>query len=95
MAVSGCSCCSTPVCQKADLLLLDEPTAGLDWSMRQQLVSLLARLKAHWSLLVVSHDASDLLSIADQCWTLNHGELNQVDPTTLKSPGEAQLISQG
>ena len=25
MAVSGCSCCSTPVCQKADLLLLDEP----------------------------------------------------------------------
>ena len=81
--------------RQPSILLLDEPTAGLDWSMRQQLVGLLARLKAHWSLLVVSHDASDLLSIADQCWTLNHGELNQVDPTTLKSPGEAQLISQG
>ena len=79
--------------RQPSILLLDEPTAGLDWSMRQQLVSLLAKLKAHWSLLVVSHDAGDMLAIADQCWTLNHGELNQVDPKTLKSPGEAQLIS--
>ncbi len=57
------------------LLLLDEPTAGLDWSMRRQLVSLLAKLKNDWTLLVVTHDAGELLAIADQCWTLNHGEL--------------------
>lgn len=58
------------------LLLLDEPTAGLDWSMRRQLVNLLNRLKKHWSLLVVTHDAGDLLAIADRCWTLNQGELH-------------------
>lgn len=57
------------------LLLMDEPTAGLDWSMRRQLVSLLAKLKKDWTLLVVTHDAGDMLAIADQCWTLNHGEL--------------------
>ena len=57
--------------------MLDEPTAGLDWSMRKQLVNLLAKLKNHWSLLVVTHDASDLLSIADKCWTLNHGHLEE------------------
>ncbi|MGL5509143.1 MAG: ATP-binding cassette domain-containing protein, partial [Microcoleaceae cyanobacterium] len=57
------------------LLMLDEPTAGLDWSMRKQLVNLLAKLKQHWTLLVVTHDASDLLAIADQCWTLNQGVL--------------------
>ncbi len=57
------------------LLLLDEPTAGLDWSMRRQLVSLLAKLKNDWTLLVVTHDAGDLLAIADQCWSINHGEL--------------------
>jgi len=54
------------------LLLMDEPTAGLDWSMRQQLLNLLAKPK-DWTLLVVTHDAGELLAIADQCWTLNHG----------------------
>ncbi|MBO3462819.1 energy-coupling factor ABC transporter ATP-binding protein [Aetokthonos hydrillicola Thurmond2011] len=61
------------------LLLLDEPTAGLDWSMRRQLVTLLAKLKKDWTLLVVTHDAGDLLAIADCCWTLNHGELKFVE----------------
>ncbi len=65
------------------LLLLDEPTAGLDWSMRQQLVNLLAKLKKDWTLLIVTHDPGELLAIADYCWTLNHGELKSVDPKTL------------
>ncbi|NMF62294.1 ABC transporter ATP-binding protein [Brasilonema octagenarum] len=72
------------------LLLLDEPTAGLDWSMRRQLVNLLAKLKKNWTLLVVTHDAGDLLPIADRCWTLNHGELKSVDPLTLGAAKEAQ-----
>jgi len=59
------------------LLMLDEPTAGLDWSIRKQLVNLLAKLKKHWSLLVVTHDASDLLPIADKCWTLDKGNLEE------------------
>ncbi|MGK7891570.1 MAG: ABC transporter ATP-binding protein [Leptolyngbyaceae cyanobacterium] len=66
------------------LLLLDEPTAGLDWSMRQQLVALLAELKRQWSLLIVTHDASELLTIADRCWTIHHGEITAVDPETLR-----------
>lgn len=73
------------------LLMLDEPTAGLDWSMRRQLVTLLAKLKTHWSLLVVTHDAGGLLAIADRCWTLNQGELRPVDPQSLIKL-EPQLI---
>jgi energy-coupling factor transport system ATP-binding protein len=65
------------------LLLLDEPTAGLDWSMRQQLVSLLAQLKQEWTLLIVTHDAGDLLAIADKCWQIDQGELTAVDPSSL------------
>lgn len=75
------------------ILMLDEPTAGLDWSMRRQLVSLLAKLKTHWTLLVVTHDAGELLQIADHCWTLNHGELQEVDRVTLKPRNAApQLV---
>ncbi|MCG6133134.1 MAG: energy-coupling factor ABC transporter ATP-binding protein [Nostoc sp. LLA-1] len=69
--------------RQPNILLLDEPTAGLDWSMRRQLVNLLAKLKQHWTLLVVTHDAGDMLAIADCCWTLNHGELQSVDPEML------------
>ncbi len=69
--------------RQPNVLMLDEPTAGLDWSMRRQLVNLLAKLKIDWTLLVVTHDAGDLLKIADRCWTLNHGELQAVDPATL------------
>lgn len=65
------------------LLLLDEPTAGLDWSMRQQVISLLAQLKRQWTLLVVSHEPSELLGIADRCWTLDYGTLSSVDPAQL------------
>lgn len=65
------------------MLMLDEPTAGLDWSMRRQLVNLLAKLKTHWTLFVVTHDAGELLQIADRCWTINRGELQAVDPATL------------
>lgn len=67
------------------ILLLDEPTAGLDWSMRQQLVALLAKLKQHWTLLVVTHDAGDLLAIADNCWSIEHGELEVIDPKNLEA----------
>jgi energy-coupling factor transport system ATP-binding protein len=59
------------------LLLLDEPTAGLDWSMRKQLVNLLAKLKQDWTLLVVTHDAGDLSAIADKCWQIDQGLLTE------------------
>jgi len=57
------------------LLLLDEPTAGLDWSMRQQLINLLEELKKQWSLLIVTHEPQELHSIADSTWHLEHGTL--------------------
>lgn len=68
------------------LLLLDEPTAGLDWSMRRQVVSLLKQLKKNWSLLIVTHDASELIELADRAWTLDHGVLQ---PYALMTPAEA------
>jgi energy-coupling factor transport system ATP-binding protein len=61
--------------RQPSILLLDEPTAGLDWSMKQQLIGLLRDLKQRWSLLVVTHDALDLEPLSDQCWRLQGGQL--------------------
>ncbi|MGG6238071.1 ABC transporter ATP-binding protein [Nodosilinea sp. AN01ver1] len=71
--------------RKPYLLLLDEPTAGLDWSMRRQIIGLLKQLKQHWTLLVVSHDAEELAELADRCWQLDHGSLTPVPQTSLSS----------
>lgn len=64
--------------RQPNLLLLDEPTAGLDWSMRLQLAKLLEKLKSHWTLLIVSHDPGELMAIADRCWKINQGKLESV-----------------
>ena len=70
--------------RQPNLLMLDEPTAGLDWSMRRQLTKLLAKLKEHWTLLIVTHDAGELAQIADRCWSIDGGELKPVEPSSLK-----------
>lgn len=64
--------------RQPNVLLLDEPTAGLDWSMRQQLVKLLERLKTHWTLLIVTHDAQELSKIADCAWRIAQGKLEPI-----------------
>ncbi len=69
--------------RQPNVLMLDEPTAGLDWSMRVQLAKLLAKLKEHWTLLVVTHDPGELIEIADRCWTINQGNLQSIEPVAL------------
>lgn len=77
--------------RQPNLLLLDEPTAGLDWSMRRQLAALLAKLKTHWTLLIVSHDPAELIPIADRCWTIKGGMLEANDPMQLLAPSPKMI----
>lgn len=69
--------------RKPNILMLDEPTAGLDWSMRINLAQLLAKLKEHWTLLVVTHDPGELAKIADRCWTIDQGHIEAIAPEQL------------
>lgn len=48
-----------------DILYLDEPTASLDASSRQQVIAALSRLKPHTILVIVSHDP-EVSALADQ-----------------------------
>jgi energy-coupling factor transport system ATP-binding protein len=61
--------------RQPSLLLLDEPTAGLDWSMRKQILGILQELKKNWTILVVTHDPEELDSMADQTWKISHGKI--------------------
>jgi energy-coupling factor transport system ATP-binding protein len=65
--------------RQPNILLLDEPTAGLDWSIRRQVVQLLEKLKQHWTLLIVTHDAEGLAKIADRCWRIEAGNLTSIN----------------
>jgi energy-coupling factor transport system ATP-binding protein len=59
------------------VLLLDEPTAGLDWSVRDEVLELLCRLSRERVLLVVTHEPELFREVVapPQCWRLVQGAL--------------------
>ncbi|CAM8992292.1 unnamed protein product [Rhodiola kirilowii] len=56
-----------------DLLILDEPLAGLDWKARADVVKLLKHLKKELTIVVVSHDLKELAALVDQSWRMEMG----------------------
>ncbi|XP_073019102.1 ABC transporter I family member 11, chloroplastic isoform X2 [Primulina eburnea] len=59
--------------QTPNLLVLDEPLAGLDWKARADVVKLLKDLKKELTFLVVSHDLEELASLVDHSWRMEIG----------------------
>ncbi|CAL0332962.1 unnamed protein product [Lupinus luteus] len=59
--------------QIPDLLILDEPLAGLDWKARADVVKLLMNLKKELTVLVVSHDLREFKSLVDRSWRMEMG----------------------
>ncbi|XP_055804183.1 ABC transporter I family member 11, chloroplastic isoform X1 [Solanum dulcamara] len=66
--------------QTPDLLILDEPLAGLDWKARADVAKLLKNLKKELTLLVVSHDLKELASLVDQSWRMEMGGALKREP---------------
>jgi len=55
------------------LLLLDEPTAGLDWAVRDEVLQLLAALGRERALLIVTHEPELFAAMARHSWRLEQG----------------------
>lgn len=66
--------------QVPDLLILDEPLAGLDWKARADVVKLLKHLKKELTILVVSHDLKELAAIVDRSWRMEMGGILREEP---------------
>jgi branched-chain amino acid transport system ATP-binding protein len=61
---------------KPKLLLLDEPTAGMNPRETQEMIALINRLRTELGLtvLLIEHDMKVVMSISDRVTVLDHGE---------------------
>ena len=57
------------------VLLLDEPTAGLDWSVRNGIIELLAKLKEKQIILIVTHEPKLFKNLNTDNYELHNGQL--------------------
>lgn len=64
-----------------ELLLLDEPMAALDVNTAPFLRSLLKRVLAGRSAIIVTHDVLDALMLADRIVVMEHGRIVESGPT--------------
>lgn len=68
---------ATVLAMKPRVLLLDEPTAGLDTAHEQRLMEILARLPQE--MLIISHDRTFLNAVSTRRVTLRNGQIFDLD----------------
>lgn len=66
--------------RQPDVLLLDEPTAGLDWSVRDDVLELLQDLARDKVLIVVTHEPDLFQRWECEQWKLQAGQLRALSP---------------
>tara|TARA_B100002051_G_scaffold209616_1_gene201101 strand:- start:98 stop:724 length:627 start_codon:yes stop_codon:yes gene_type:complete len=61
--------------KKPSILLLDEPTAGLDWSMKNDVKNLILDLKNKNTIIIVTHEPSLFEGIPSRMFMLEKGRI--------------------
>jgi peptide/nickel transport system ATP-binding protein len=76
-------CIAMALACEPDLIVLDEPTTGLDVTTQEQIVQLLADLRKRlgMSMLYVTHDLGVLAQIADRVGVMYAGRMVETAPT--------------
>ncbi len=71
---------------KPNIIILDEPTAGLDPKSRQQVMELIKSIQVnhHKTVILVSHDMNDVARYAEEIIVMRQGEvIEQCSPKSL------------
>lgn len=84
-------CLARALALEPEILLLDEPTASLDFRAAQQIEALLAELASRYTLVVVSHSLSQAHRLAAQMFVLREGVGVDAVPAALFGNSEALL----
>jgi phosphate transport system ATP-binding protein len=71
-------CVARALVLEPEVLLCDEPTSSLDTKAAGVIEELLIQLKAHCTLLVVSHSPEQVRRIADRAMLLHEGRLRNI-----------------
>ena len=66
-----------------DILILDEPTAGLDAQGTNEMMSLFKRInESGKTIILVTHDMNHVLQYCDEVVVMNHGKVEKHDTVT-------------
>lgn len=76
-------CLARALALQPEILLLDEPTASLDFKAAQQIESLLLELKTRYTLVIVSHSIGQAHRLAEQVFVLHDGHRIEALPQSL------------
>jgi branched-chain amino acid transport system ATP-binding protein len=63
------------VATNPDLVMLDEPTAGMSRDETQEAVKLIRQLTEGKTMVIIEHDMEVVFSLADRVTVLHHGEI--------------------
>lgn len=76
-----------------ELLLLDEPTAGMSAVETRQTAELIKRLSERLSIVLVEHDMEVVMSIAEKISVFHHGEIiAEGAPDEIKNDDDVQRV---
>ncbi|MGV9821624.1 ATP-binding cassette domain-containing protein [Nocardia xishanensis] len=80
------------VASRPQVVVLDEPLAGLDPEGRADIVELLARLRdSGLTLIVISHDVEDMSAVCDRTVHLSSGRILEAQPVSDAAPAAHRL----
>ncbi len=63
--------------REPNIILLDEPTAGLDWSMKNDVKDLILRLSSENSIIIVTHEPELFQELTSRKFLLTAGRLKK------------------
>lgn len=80
------------IAHRPDILILDEPTAGLDPNQLREVRELIARIATHHSVIISSHILSEIHAVASRVLIIHQGRVVFDAPTDNASNSRAEVI---